>query len=243
LEESWDYTDFKQSLVNSVKVRHFSFDITETKQLEKLTDEKKNKYLLELRINVFTILSRQQSGMDSDTLEKKLHENLNTFWTYSVFNCSKFHLFMLEYLKDIVEVEMKYTDSAKFTYIFYLKNSKFKNKRHNLSFKTQVNSLIQGRDNEISKKKSEETRSVKQKKVCNSSQNWNNSHNLKVNNHLNILNNLDPINKESSFLKDKGVHGEIERPNNSFTFLSGIYNFRTEDNVSFSAYNDLGKVL
>jgi hypothetical protein len=233
--------DPKKHLISTLKTKHFSFDITESKQLEELTIEKKNKYLLELRINVFSILSKQRSGMDSDTLEKKLHENLNTFWTYSVFNCSKFHLFMLEYLKDIVEVEMKHTNSAQFTYIFYLKNSKFKNKRNNLSFNTQVNSLIENVDNEISKKVSEETRSVQQPKVCKMSEKWNNQSDLKVENHLNILNNLDPINRESSFLKEKIVHGEIDRPNNSFTYLSGIHNFRTEDNVSYSAYNDLGK--
>lgn len=109
---------------------------------QEISKEVKNKYLLDLRINVFKILNHYNSGLESDSLEKKLRQKLDTSWTSAVFKCAKFHLFMLEHLKDIVEVEMKFTHNGGFKYIFYLKNSRFKNSRTNLKFAHKINSLV-----------------------------------------------------------------------------------------------------
>ena len=233
-------TELKHQVTLPSVRRHFSFEITETDELQRISPEKKRRYLLELRINVFRILSVQGSGMDSDTLEKKLHENLNTLWTYSVFNCSKFHLFMLKFLKDIVEVEMKHSENADFMYIFYLKNSKFKKPQNDLSFDKRAVSLNQAPRAALALESGEKNRSMQPKKMSERSHGWSGRDRHKDSGHFNILENFDPICEQNSFMKRKEIGGELERPNNSFTYLSGINYYRPEDNVSDSAYNDLG---
>ena len=87
--------------------------------------EMPNELLYKLKVNTFRILNSAQLGLEPADIENELHLKYNMNFNARAFGYENFYHFIINELKDIVEIEVKYLETGDCQYLIYLRNKKF----------------------------------------------------------------------------------------------------------------------